>query len=92
MYKSIPYEVPLEIILRILSRLFDIIIGLYEINNEPIIINNTIIKNPITINIIKYNNEYYNIININETFIPLGKKLKKCEILTLNDINDIVEI
>lgn len=92
MYKSIPYEVPLEIILRILSRLYGIIIGLYDINNEPNIINNTFIENPNTINIISYNNEYYNIINIDETFIPLGKKSKKNEISILNDRNEIIEI
>lgn len=97
---DIPIEFPIEIILRIISRLYNINIVLYPENLKPIFISNAL-TDPKEIGIYRATaDNYYNIIPINEDFYPIHYTTKHSSYpkhnfsteKTTNDITDIVEV
>jgi len=75
---KIPYEYPIEILLRILSRLYNVIIVLYSDTLMRILIDNALDPNARTINMVQYTSEtYFNIVTIGSEFIALKPNEQK---------------
>lgn len=95
--RRISHDFPIELLARIFSRVFNVIINLYLPDLTQNIIDNTIMEKDILfVNIYRYSDDYFfNIIQTTETFKPYGSNNQTTNDLNIHsnyDPKDILEI
>lgn len=88
-----PLEFLVEILLRILSRFYNVNIMLYSSQLVPLFIDNALSYDVPIISIYQYSPDaFYNIFPIGTTFQPLARTMETIYSAPVNDTNDIVDV
>jgi hypothetical protein len=103
-YRVLPWNSPMETIMRVISRYFGVIINFYSEQLINLLIDNTVSEIPNnTITIYQHGmDQYYNLILLGEKFVPINEKPGQLDLdienittyvsETSNDLNDIVDV